>query len=188
MQESRRSEHCATQLTTMGTSWEAQPVVRVFRDDLPSIKVSRLRATGVITAEMASTIVQFGEVGFSVGLALRRFPNGGSWSLFRCPQCDRPAQVLWLLHGRPACRRCCISRGVRCRVEPMSVHQRAAHRVRKLLAQLNSDKPARLHPRPGRTMDRRAQLEAALRSSILTLRRHRLRGLAKALAVEQEDK
>jgi hypothetical protein len=70
----------------------------------------------------------------------------------------------------------------------MSVAQRAIHRVRKLLAQLNSDTPARLHPRPGRTMDRRAQLETALRSSMLTLRRHRLRGLAKAVAVEQEDK
>lgn len=162
--------------------------MRVFRDDLPSIKASRLRATGAITAETVSTIVQFGEVGFSLGLALHRFPNGGSRSLFHCPQCNRRAQVLWLLHGRPACRRCCISRGVRCRVEPMSVHQRAAHRVRKLLAQLNSDTPARLHPRPGRTMDRRAQLEAALRSSMLTLRRHRLRGLAKAVAVEQEDK
>jgi hypothetical protein len=70
----------------------------------------------------------------------------------------------------------------------MSVHQRAAHRIPKLLAQLNSDTPARLYPRPGRTLDRRTRLEAALRSSMLTLRTHRLRGLAKAVVDTGEDK
>jgi hypothetical protein len=62
----------------------------------------------------------------------------------------------------------------------MSVRQRAAHQVTKLLDRLVSDQPARVHPRPGRTLDRRARLEAALRAPMLILRRDRLRSLAKA--------
>jgi hypothetical protein len=153
----------------------------VFRDDLPSVKASRLRATGEITAESAATIIRLGDSDFSVALALRKFKNGGSWSLFRCPQCDRRAQVLWLLDGAPPCRRCCIERKVRYRAEPMSVRQRAAIRVPKLLARLASDQPARLRPRPGRTMDRRFQLEDSLRLAQLALKRHRLGGLKSAL-------
>jgi hypothetical protein len=52
----------------------------VFRDDLPSVKVSRLRALGEITGESTLTVIRLGDGEFSVGLALRRFPNGGSWS------------------------------------------------------------------------------------------------------------
>jgi hypothetical protein len=170
---------------TLGSALcEAQLAVRVFRDDLPSVKVSRLRARGEITAESTHAFVRFGEIEFVAGVTLRRFRNGGSWSLFLCPVCNGRAQVLWLLDGRPACRRCCIARGVRWRVEPMSIYKRAAHRIPKLIAQLNNPEPARLHPRPGRTMDRRSRLEVALSASMLTLRKGRLRGLAKALEDE----
>jgi hypothetical protein len=147
----------------------------VFRDDLPSVKVSRLRAMGEITADSAATTVRLGESEFLVGLALRRFPNGGSWSLFRCPQCDRWVRVLWLLEGRPVCRLCCIERRVRYRTDPMSQRQRAEIRVPKLLARLTNTKPPRLHPRGGAMMERRRQLENSLRLAQLTLRRHKLR-------------
>jgi hypothetical protein len=149
----------------------------VFRDDLPSVKVSRLRALGEITAESALTVIRLGdgELEFSVGLALREFPNGGSWSLFRCPRCDRRAQVLWPLEGRPVCRLCCIEHGVGARAWPMSQRQRAEIRVPKLLARLNSTKPERLHSRSGVILERRRQLENSLRLAQLTLRRHKLR-------------
>jgi hypothetical protein len=149
--------------------------VRLFRDELPSVKVSRLRALGEITAESTSTIVRLGEAEFSVGLVLRRFPNGGSWSLFRCPQCDRWVQVLWLLDGKPACQHCCVDRGVGRRAWPMNPCQRAEITVPKLVARLNSKTPARLHPRPdGSMLDRRGALELSLRKSLLARRRYKL--------------
>ena len=158
--------------------------MRAFRDDLPSVKVSRLRALGEITAESALTVIRLGdgELEFSVGLALRKFPNGGSWSLFRCPQCDRWVQVLWLLEGRPVCRLCCIERGVGARAWPMSQRQRAEISVLKLQARLESKTPARLHPRPdGSMLDRRQRLENSLRLARLALRRHRFKGAIAAL-------
>ena len=149
--------------------------MRLFRDDLPSVKVSRLRALGEITAQSTSIVVRLGDSEFSVGLVLRKFPNGGSWSLFRCPQCDRWVQVLWLLEGRLVCRLCGIEHGVGARAWPMSQRQRAEIRVPKLLARLNSTKPERLHSRSGVILERRRQLENSLRLAQLTLRRHKLR-------------
>jgi hypothetical protein len=66
----------------------------------------------------------------------------------------------------------------------MSIYERGAHRIPRLIAQLDNPEPARLHPRPGRAMDRRSRLEVALSASMLTLRKGRLRGLAKALEDE----
>jgi hypothetical protein len=170
----------------LGYADTAQFIVTMFRDDLPSVRVSRLRALGEITAASTSTIVRLGEFEFSVGLVLRKFGNGGSWSLFRCPQCEHWVQVLWLLEGRPVCRLCCDARGVGRRAWSMSVRQRAETRVSQLLARLNSATPARLYPRPGRTMDRRVRLENSLRIAQLTLRRHRLKGVAAALAAAKK--
>jgi hypothetical protein len=58
--------------------------VRALRDDLPSVKVSRLRALGEITAESTATIIRFGDLEFEVGVTHRRFPNGGDWAFFAC--------------------------------------------------------------------------------------------------------
>jgi hypothetical protein len=137
-------------------------MARVFCDELPSVKVSRLRALGEITAESAATVVRLGDKDFSVGLVLRKFPNGGSWSLFRCPQCDGRVQVLWLLDSVPCCRRCCLDRGVRYRIESMGVRRRAEITASKLAARLEGEVPARFCPRPGRVLDRRSRLEAGL--------------------------
>jgi hypothetical protein len=142
---------------------------------------------GEITAESTSTVVRLGQEGFSVGLRLRKFPNGGSWSLFRCPQCDRWVQVLWLLEGRPVCRLCCIERGVGARAWPMRPWRRAEVRIPKLLARLESKTPARLNPRlDGSMLDRRQRLENSLRLARLALRRHRFKGVRAALAAAKK--
>jgi hypothetical protein len=154
----------------------------VFREDLPSIRASRLQALGEITAESASIVIRLGDSEFSVGLALHKFPNGGWWSLFRCPQCERRAQVLWLFEGRPVCQRCGTARGVGRRAWPMSQRQRAEISVLKLQARLESKTPARLHPRPdGSMLDRRQRLENSLRLARLALRRHRFKGALRDL-------
>ena len=136
---------------------------RVYRrDDLPVVKISRLRATGVVTAEMTKTVVRLGAVEASVGLAHTRFPNGGGWSYFICPECGRMAQRLRLFAGRFYCSRCLVCHGVRGRLEPMSVRQRALVRAPELKARLSSDKSERLKPHLWGKQERRKRLEAAL--------------------------
>ena len=146
-------------------------------DDLPgSESVSRLRAAGVITADTAVTTVSFGDLSFNVAISHRSFPNGGSWSFFQCP-CGRRCRVLRLYEGRElACRWCLRARGLRPRAELIATSQRAAHVVPKLLARLTSSSPARLHPRPGRVLDRRSRLEAKVRRSLIVAREYASRG------------
>ena len=57
--------------------------------------------------------------------------------------------------------------------------KRAALTAPKRIERLNSDIPARLHPRPGRMLDKRANLELRLKRSLIVQRR---------AAVEQFEK
>jgi hypothetical protein len=139
-------------------------------DELPGVPVSRMRASGVIGPETKTTTIAFGDVEFVVGLTQRRFPNGGSWSFFLCP-CGRRARILRLYEGALACCRCLKARGLHARVELVKTERRAAWLTPKRLVRLKSDTPARLHPRPGRMLDRRANLELALKRSLIVARR-----------------
>jgi hypothetical protein len=134
----------------------------MFREDLPVVSISPMRASRVVSRDTTSTVVRFGELEFPVGVAHRRFPNGGDWAFFLCPRCSGWARKLWLLDGRPVCRHCCLDRDVRYRIEPMSVRRRAEISASNLAERLESNAPARLHPRPGRMLDRRSRLEARL--------------------------
>jgi hypothetical protein len=154
---------------------------RRFTDDLPSISISRLRAEGVITPETKTFLVKLGDVEAVVGVKERRFPNGGSWSLFVAPCCGKSVRVLRLLSGRVLCCRCCRAHGVFYRGELMKPRRRAAKRVPKLLEWLNSTGSFRRKPHLWGTMERRTRHEAALQRNLLTLRRHELAALAKAL-------
>jgi hypothetical protein len=146
----------------------------VAYDELPGVSVSRMRALGEITAETKVTTVTFDEVSFNVGLALVCFANGGSWSFFLCP-CGRRARILRLYEGGLACQRCLAARGLRARVELVShASKRTALTAPKRIERLNSDTPARLHPRPGRKLDRRANLELRLKRSLIVARRAKL--------------
>ena len=140
-------------------------------DDLPSVSVSRMRASGEITAETKVTTIRFGEHEFNVELSLRRFPNGDSWSFFVC-SCGRRARTLRLLDDYPRCRYCCKASGLRNRVVLIETCKRAAYHAPRILARPNSDAPARLYPRPGRMLDRRANLQFALRRSRIVARKH----------------
>ena len=61
--------------------WYHRTVHRLFQDDLPSISISRLRASGVVTSDTKSVDIVFGEgndgLRREVKVAHRRFPNGG---------------------------------------------------------------------------------------------------------------
>ena len=135
---------------------------RRFIDDLPAASASRLRALGIITPEMTEFVVRLGDVEQLVAVRLRKFPNGGSWSLFDCPTCERRAQVLRALNGVLVCWRCCFRCGVRYRCEPATPGQRADRRLPRLRAMLESKESVRLRPHLWGTLERRRQLEATL--------------------------
>jgi hypothetical protein len=139
-------------------------------DDLPGVSVSRLRALGDITEEMKVATVKLGEDEFTMGLSLFRWPNGGSWSFFVCP-CGRRALILRLFEGGLACCRCLKARGLHARVELVRTERRAAWPTPKRLERLRSNAPARLNPRPGRMLDRRVNMELALKRSLIVARR-----------------
>jgi hypothetical protein len=141
---------------------------RRFVEDLPAISISRLRAEGAVTPEMAATPIRLGDVEMIVGVVHFRFPDGGGWSFFNAPCCARRARVLRLLDGSVVCRACCIRCGVGYRTWPMGVKQRAELRIPKLRAMLESEQPLRLKSslRWGK-MGRRKQHMAALRKAEL---------------------
>jgi hypothetical protein len=154
---------------------------RLFQDDLPtSPTISRLRASGVVTAETRSVVVTLGEgesaLSREVRVTHQIFPNGGSWSFFVCPACGRPARVL-KLHDKPMCRRCLLHSGVGYRISSGSPVERDAARMahlQKLRGMLDGG-AARLHPRPGRRLDRRWSLTVSWRRGMIRQRQDLLR-------------
>jgi hypothetical protein len=156
---------------------------RFFQDDLGSSpSISQLRASGVVTGDTKVVVIGFGEgenaLKRLVGVTHRKFPNGGEWSFFVCPVCRRRARVLKLFDdGRPMCWRCCLARGVRYRIAGGSPAERAEARALRIerLHKLLEGAPARLSPRPGRTLDRRTSLELSLRRALITARQDLLR-------------
>jgi hypothetical protein len=136
------------------------------QDDCPSISVSRLRALGAVTEDMRSVRVAIAGLEREVRLSHRRFPKGGGWSFFLCPVCGRRARVLKLFE-RIACWRC-----TRSGTPPRRLYYRVEQgdrtgRIERLTALLYSGQSARVKPRPGRTIDRRARTEQALRRALI---------------------
>jgi hypothetical protein len=155
---------------------------RRFVDDLPFINISRLRAEGTITPTTTEFAVRLGDVEQTVGVKHRKFPCGGGWSSFVSPCCGVQVRMLRVLSGRVLCCRCLRARGVRYRCEPLGLPKRAAMRIPKLRAVLESDKPLRLKPSTMRgKMERREQHEAALQRNLLILRSYELAELAKVM-------
>jgi hypothetical protein len=110
---------------------------RFFQNDLlASPSVSRLRALGVVDWNTKSVLISFGEgddaLWREVHVTHRWFPNGGDWSFFVCPQCERRARVVKLHDGAVMCWRCCAARGVRYRSASGSPVERDAARVAAL--------------------------------------------------------
>jgi hypothetical protein len=150
---------------------------RCFQDALPtSSSVSSLRALGVVNRNMKSVVIAFGEgdeaLRREIGITHRQFPNGGGWSFFTCPRCGRRARVLKVHDGAVMCWRCCAARGARYRSASGPPMERDAARVARLkrLREFLDGDPARLHPRPGRSLDRRRELTVSLRRAMIRQR------------------
>jgi hypothetical protein len=151
--------------------------MRTRIEDLPIVRVSTLVASGSIRRDAVTALIRFGDesVDYGVGVRVRSFPSGGFWAMLVCPRCGGSAQRLRLLDSAPACGKCVRASGLRYRVESTAAKDRHLLTAPERIARLNGDKPARVNPRPGRRLDRRAPLEAALKRSLLVARR---RGIA----------
>jgi hypothetical protein len=141
-------------------------------DDLPMVRVSTLVALGDIRQDANTARVIFGDddVEHWVGVKVRRFRNRGFWAMFVCPRCGGGSQRLRLLDGRPACGKCVRASGLIYRSQSIRTEKRHAVTAPPRLARLNSDRPSRVHARPGRTLDGRANLAFALRRSLIVAR------------------
>jgi hypothetical protein len=145
------------------------------QDDAPSMSISKLVAAGSVTKGMSYAQVTLEGFKRTFRLTRRELRNRGWWLFFICG-CGRRARVLRLSARGIACPRCTRRHaGLKYRVECLSKPKRAAQRVERLEALLSGG-PARLHPRPGRTLDRRSRLEVSLRRAKVVMRSHALRG------------
>ena len=88
---------------------------RIFFDQLVSVGVSRLKASGAIRLEDRQALIPFGQQNKLIAVAHTKFPNGGAWSYLVCPKCGRRAKRLWLVDDAPRCRLCLEMLGVRYR-------------------------------------------------------------------------
>ncbi len=150
-------------------------VMKTRIDDLLMVRVSTLVANGNIRRDAVTALIRFGDgdgVEYRVGVRVRSFPSDGFWAMFVCPRCAGGAQRLRLLDGKPACSKCARASGLRYRSESTSTEVRHLVTAPPRIARLNSDGPLRVHPRPGRMLDRRANLEFALRRSRIVARKH----------------
>jgi hypothetical protein len=147
---------------------------RRFIDDFPSVGVSRLVAEGKIARDATRVRIHLDGVTSEFSVSRVDFPNGGWWAFVIC-YCGKRARTLWLHDGQLYCRNCLMRRGFRYRCEGGSADK--GPRLARLRARLSSPSPARLHPRPGRTLDRRGRLEAALGRAEFV---ERLKGLQRA--------
>lgn len=152
-------------------------------EDLLMVKASAMAAAGLIAPGMTAATVQFGDVGYVVGVKVRRFPKcGGWWALFICPRCGSGAQRLRLLDDQPACGKCVRATGMRYRTDMVShASKRTALTAPKRIARLNGGGPLRVHARPGRGLEGRASIEFALRRSLIVERKAKIAQFEKDL-------
>jgi hypothetical protein len=143
-------------------------------DDLPLVRVADLVARGCIRRDAKTARVRFGDDGveYQVGVTLRRFRNRGFWAMLVCPRCGGGAQRLRLLDGVPSRGACVRASGLIYRSQSVRTEKRHLVTAPPRIARLNCDRPLRVHPRPGRTFDGRANIEFALRRSRIVARKH----------------
>ena len=104
--------------------------------------------------------------------------------LFLCPICGRRARVL-KLYEKIACWRCTSSGSPPRRLFYRVEQGDKAQRIERLRQRLCGG-PARVKPRPGRTIDRRWRTEQALKRALIA-ERSRVKGAKDALAKERPD-
>jgi hypothetical protein len=135
----------------------------MYLDPLPSVRITDVRRSGALTPDVTRVAVMLqrddgAPVSAEVGVVRVRMRSGAVFLQFICGRCSRRAQVLRLSAGHIMCGRCT---GLRYWCEGKRAVGRARHRIERLKAsRFHGDPVSR---RPGRTMERRAELMASLR-------------------------
>jgi hypothetical protein len=162
---------------------------RKFFDEFESVRVSRLRATGVIDPAKREAIIPFpnGKQKL-IGTAHVRFPNGGGYSYFRCPWCAKLAGVLYLVEDAPRCARCCAAMGIMYRTrmgfgrsERLQARDKALDR---LITKVETTERLRFRPAPA-NWGGKCQLVYRSRPLTLSMRRRLIELRLNQLASQQ---
>jgi hypothetical protein len=90
----------------------------------------------------------------------------------RAASAPRASRASRARQARPVCGKCVRASGLIYRSQSVRTEKRHAVTAPPRVAKLNSDKPLRVHPRAGRTIDGRANIEFALRRSWIVARKH----------------
>jgi hypothetical protein len=157
---------------------------RRFLDEFACVKIPRLRATGEVQFDAVSAVIAFGGKQKLIALAHVRFGNGGSWSLFRCPKCDRRCNRLWSVDDAPLCVRCCNDLNIWHRTK-WGFGRRERLRARdqtldELIAKIDATTPLRFNPAPehwrgrARLVSNSRRLAARMRRSMIVCRLNQL--------------
>jgi hypothetical protein len=146
---------------------------RRFFDEFLCVKIPRLRAMGIVKLDAPHAVIPFGDKQKLVGLAHTKFRQGGSWSYFRSPRCDRRCNRLWSVDDAPRCVKCCEAMNIHHGTQYGSRAQRLIARdqqLDQLIAKVETREPLRLNGAPS-SWQGKAKL--VYRSRRLTLRRMR---------------
>jgi hypothetical protein len=168
---------------------------RRFLDEFASVRVSRLRATSVIDPAKRQAVIPFpGGTRKLIGTAHIHFPQGGGWSFFKCPRCNRLTSKLWDIEDWPLCAKCCNGLNIWHRTKwGFGRRERLTAKDKvldELIAKLDTAVPLRFN-RPPKHWRGKAQLVANSRSLVGRMRRSlitcRLDQLATQQAAKQGD-
>ena len=168
---------------------------RRFFDEFPSVRVSRLRASGVIDPAKRQAVIPFpGGKQKLLNVAHTRLKYGGGWSFFVCPGCAKLAQNLWSIDDRPLCAKCCNGLNIWHRTKwgfGRRERLKAKDKVLdELVAKLEATTPLRFNPAPKHWRGK-ARLVSNSRALTTRVRRAmivcRLNQLATQQAAKQGD-
>jgi hypothetical protein len=154
---------------------------RRFFDEFPSVRISRFRATGVVDPAKRQSVIPFPDgTNKLIGTAHTRLKYGGGWSYFICPKCAKLAQTLYLIEGKPLCRRCCEGLNIKDRSKwGMGREERmrsADLSLDQLIAKLETPERLSLKPAPkswrgkAQLVYRSRRLTERMRRRMITLR------------------
>ena len=158
---------------------------RRFFDEFASVRVSRLRASGVINPAKRQAVIPFPNgTNKLLNVAHTHLKHGGGWSFFLCPQCAKLAQKLYSIDDRPLCWRCCDAMNVKHRSRygfgRAERLRTADQQLDQLIAKLETKEPLRCKPAPAswqgkaKLVYRSRRLTMRMRRRIVALRLHQL--------------
>jgi hypothetical protein len=156
---------------------------RRFFDEFASVRVSRLRASGVINPAKRQAVIPFPNgTNKLLNVAHTHLKHGGGWSFFLCPQCAKLAQKLYSIDDRPLCWRCCDAMNVKHRSRygfgRAERLRTADQQLDQLIAKLETKEPLRCKPAPAswqgkaKLVYRSRRLTMRMRRRIVALRLH----------------